>query len=170
MTRDWGLLVKDQDILDLVNSLPAVRMEELASRFDAIAAIVSTDAMRVKGNERAAKTRISSIEEDASHGATPAPKSSNHSNAGTAATSSQADSRRLIADIRKIGRESRAEGFRRIVEAIIRGLKRGDRWSARYTARAVVKSAFANTSDYFQALEEFCLAVRALRRNGGRRR
>jgi hypothetical protein len=144
-------------------------MQELAARFDAIAAIVSAGAMRVKGNELATKSRISSIE-DSSHDATPAPKSGNHSNAGTAATGSQTDSRRRIADIRKIGRESRAEGFRKIVAAIIRGLKSGDRWSARYTARAVVKSAFANTTDYFRALEEFCFAVRALRSNGGRRR
>jgi len=156
MTRDWGLLVKDQDILDLVNSTRIDRTEELAGRFDAIASIIGTERGDIRSLD-------SALDEDSPDAAAKEGKPRAIAPAVRSGTTSSARVRAKIREIERIGRESRARRFREIVSAIIQGLAAGDVWSARHTARAVVAETFANTPAYFQALDQFCCVVRALR-------
>lgn len=147
VTRDSYLLVKDQDIFDLVNSMPIDQMKVLAGRFAVIASIIRAEttwpagAVRIAGTSRAAKSLGDGEERAAA-----------------------ADQMKKIEKIERIGRESRAKGFRKIVSAIKQGLGAGRDYTARTTALAVVAEAFHNTGDYFRAFDEFCAAVLAMRK------
>ncbi|HEY6329647.1 MAG TPA: hypothetical protein VI756_09920 [Blastocatellia bacterium] len=169
-TRDRGLLVRDEDIHDFVGHLKWGQIEEVAGRFDEIACTIFEDLHTDLSGEAASK---------GSTGSSRAPGSASGVEGGRKAgsTGSRETGQTLVQriaervprkapKIRKIGRESRAKDFRKIVEAIEEAVRAGDGFSARNTAEAVVEEAFQYTSIYCKALEEFCLSLRKMRRGG----
>ncbi|HKV39783.1 MAG TPA: hypothetical protein VJX67_11270 [Blastocatellia bacterium] len=134
-TRDLGLLVRDEDIHNFVGHLKWGQLTEVAGRFDAIACLIFEDLHTQPIEAR--QTLAQRIAERVP---------------------------RKVPKIRKIGRESRARDYRKIVKAIEEAVRAGDGFSARRTAEAVVEEAFRYTSYYSRAMEEFCLSLRAMRR------
>ncbi|HEY6327954.1 MAG TPA: hypothetical protein VI756_01365 [Blastocatellia bacterium] len=136
-TRDWGLLVTDQDILNFVGHLNGGQLREVAGRFDEIACII----LEARAGEL--RSGVGGGQESGERTLTLSP---------------------ILSKIRKIGRESRAREYRKIVTEIEEGVRSGDGFSAQVTAEAVVAEVFQYTSWYYRAMEEFCLSLRAMRK------
>ena len=172
-TRDQGLLVSDEDIHDFVGHLKWGQIEEVAGRFDEIASIIFEDIHTDPADAATVTSKRGST------GSTRAPSAASgleeNSVGGSAVEESTTAGQTLaqrIAErvprkapkIRKIGRESRARDYRKIVAAIEQAVRSGDGFAARRTAEAVVEEAFQYTSFYCRAMEEFCLSLRAMRK------
>jgi len=172
-TRDQGFLVSDEDIHDFVGHLKWGQIEEVAGRFDEIACVIFED---LHTGRSGAATVTSKGGSSGSPRASDRALGSEKESVGDSAvqestTSGQTLAQRIaervpqkVPKIRKIGRESRARDYRKIVAAIEQAVRSGDGFSARRTAEAVVEEAFQYTSIYCRAMEEFCLSLRAMRK------
>ncbi|HEY6328724.1 MAG TPA: hypothetical protein VI756_05265 [Blastocatellia bacterium] len=168
-TRDRGLLVRDEDIHDFVGHLKWGQIDEVAGRFDEIACTIFfedphtdlADEATSKGPSGSPRApgSASGLEGDRKAGSMGAMEARQ-----TLAQRIAERVPRKAPKIRKIGRESRARDYRKIVAAIEEAVRSGDGFSARNTAEAVVEEAFQYTSIYCKALKEFCLSLRAMRK------
>ncbi|HKV39447.1 MAG TPA: hypothetical protein VJX67_09555 [Blastocatellia bacterium] len=166
--RDQGLLVRDEDIHDFVGRLSLHQLSEVAGRFDEIACVIFEDLHTDLAGEATSKGpsgsprapgRASGSEGDSAAGSMGATEAGQ--------TLPQRIAERVpqkAPKIRRIGRESRAHDYRKIVAAIEEAVRSGDGFSARRTAEAVVEEAFRYTPFYSRAMEEFCVSLRAMRR------
>ena len=167
------MLVSDEDIHDFVGHLRWGQIEEVAGRFDEIASIIFEGLHTHPADAATVTSKGGSTGSPRAPGA--ASGSEQDSVEGSAVRESMTAGQTLaerIAErvpqkapkIRKIGRESRARDYRKIVAAIEQAVRSGDGFSARRTAEAVVEEAFQYTSIYCRAMEEFCLSLRAMRK------
>ncbi|HEY6329650.1 MAG TPA: hypothetical protein VI756_09935 [Blastocatellia bacterium] len=162
------MLVRDEDIHDFIGHLKWGQIEEVAGRFDEIACIIFEDLHTDLPGEVASKGPSGSSRAPGSASGLEGDRKAGSMGAmDTGQTIAQRIAARVPKNapkIRKIGRESQARDYRKIVAAIEEAVRSGDGFSARNTAEAVVEEAFQYTSIYCKALEEFCLSLRKMRR------